>query len=405
MSESAKISPGESGQLFSAFDIKSRIVLPVIIMLLLLCSIAGAGFYYSEQTNLLAQLDLRGKMLSTSLSAYASVPMDNNNKDQLQSHVEAYIKDKSLLHHVSFYKDNTPFLVVNSESLRMKLRPETIRYFKQTIYAADSTDEIGHVRISLSTEEIEDYLAIRLFHIVAISLLVIIIVAVFLSILIEKNVVKPLGKLSNRVENLSFGHLNQQVAGDAEGEIGGLYKGVNTLRIRFKRMQKEIFSGLLSRAGRKKEIEDIVQSRILVVDDDPSIRMIADKLLQKYNMKAFFAKNGKEAIHILEQSDFDLMLLDLMMPENSGFDVLDALQKITEEQNGRHQSMPVIVVSSITDKKSIVRALHKGAIDYVIKPFNHQELIARVRGALKLSLRGRELEEMIRSRIDSLDEA
>ncbi len=387
-----------TGHLLHDSKLTTRILMPVLLVLLLLCAVVGTSFYFSEKSNLLTQLNLRGNMLATSLAAYASLPMQANQQEKLEAHVDAYIKDKNLLHQVSFLKQGEPFLMVNTESVRERLRPDTLLGYKQVVYAPDSNQVIGEVHISLSTQEIEDHLSIRVFYIVVISLIVLVTIGVLLSVLLKSMVVAPLSKLEHRLENISYGRLNQSVMAETEDEIGSQIHGVNALRVRFKRMQKELFASILNRAERKKKDTEVVQVRVFVVDDDPLMRMQADKLLQIYNMKPYFAKNGKEAIQILEQSTFDLLLLDLMMPESSGFDVLRYL-----ENNDRHHAMPVIVVSSVTDKTDIVRALHMHACDYVLKPYDHNELIARVQTHLKSALKEKEIEDLIKQRIDSLD--
>ena len=389
---------GDSGHLLHDSNLTTRILMPVLLVLILLCAVVGSGFYLSEKSNLLTQLNLRGNMLATSLAAYASLPMQGNQQEKLRNHVEAYIKDKNLLHQVSFLKQGEPFLMVNTESVRERIRPDTLLSYKQVVYAPDSDQVIGEVHVSLTTQEIDDHLSIRVFHIVVISFIVLVTMGVLLSVLLKTMVVAPLSKLEHRLENISYGRLNQRVTAETEDEIGSLFHEVNSLRIRFKRMQKELFASILNRTELKKTDSEVVQARVFVVDDEPLMRMQADKLLQIYNMKPYFAKNGKEAIEVLEQSTFDLLLLDLMMPESNGFDVLRYL-----ENNDRHHAMPVIVVSSVTDKTEIVRALHMHACDYVLKPYDHNELIARVQTHLKSALKEKEIEDLIKQRIDSLD--
>ena len=85
-----------------------------------------------------------------------------------------------------------------------------------------------------------------------------------------------------------------------------------------------------------------------------------------------------------------MVLLDLNMPQLSGFEVLKQIQN-----NPALQSMPVIVISSMPQKEITVQALQLGAVDYVHKPFDHNELVARIRTHLGLSTRRKVLEEKL----------
>ncbi len=100
--------------------------------------------------------------------------------------------------------------------------------------------------------------------------------------------------------------------------------------------------------------------RILIVDDE---RPIATALLLKLGHSGFFAKiasNGREALEILEKESFDLMLLDLMMPELDGFGVLKAMKK-------RGLTIPVIVSSNLGQEEDRAQAKALGAADYLVK--------------------------------------
>ncbi len=399
MTKSNHSPSGHFHHLWHESSLKSRVLIPVLLVLTLLCSGIGFSFYHSEKTNLEQELNTRGSMLVATLSAYATTPLLENRLQALESRAQSYIQDMKMFHHVSFYDSkNHPIITLNSDSLREKITPDSLRYFKHNIFDADNSNTIGQVRLSLSTEQIEDHLAIRTFQIISISIAIIIICTTLLSWLLDVAVIKPIDKLGNKVELISHEHLGQTISSGSSDEIGHLFKTINALRVRFKRKQQDFIATLLHRKSKSKSDIETSQSKILVVDDDVVIQAHADKLLKKYNMHPFFADNGKKAIEILETTKFDLLLLDLMMPESNGFDVLEHLRSTAD-----HTSMPVIVVSSITDKHSIVRALHMGAIDYVIKPFNNQELIARIQTHLKSSLKEREIEEIIKQRLESLE--
>ncbi len=131
---------------------------------------------------------------------------------------------------------------------------------------------------------------------------------------------------------------------------------------------------------------------IFVIDDNSkNIQIIGQTLLrQDYNVS--FALGGAEAIEILtRESNFDLILLDILMPEVDGFEVCDAIKK-----NELTKDIPIIFLTAKSDKESIVKGFHKGARDYVVKPFNEDELILRVKTQIELKKQRERLENINR---------
>jgi DNA-binding response OmpR family regulator len=120
-------------------------------------------------------------------------------------------------------------------------------------------------------------------------------------------------------------------------------------------------------------------ARILIVDDHPkNIQVIASHLnKEKYHLS--FATEGKKALDIVESNKFDLILLDINMPEMDGFEVCKTLQ-----ENERSKSIPVIFLSANTDEESIKKGFSLGAVDYITKPFNASEVLARVKTHIEL---------------------
>ena len=114
---------------------------------------------------------------------------------------------------------------------------------------------------------------------------------------------------------------------------------------------------------------------ILVVDDDEEILKSLSKLLELENYNVFQAKDGMEALEMITGENIHLILLDVMMPKLNG---LSALMKIREQNN-----IPVIILSAKTEESDKVIGLSMGADDYVTKPFNTQELMARVKSQLR----------------------
>src|SRR5579875_1217875 len=119
----------------------------------------------------------------------------------------------------------------------------------------------------------------------------------------------------------------------------------------------------------------IMQSKILIVDDDKEIRNLISVYLENEGMETKKAEDAMEALKLLEENDFDLIILDIMMPKMDG---IQACMKIREER-----SMPIIMLSAKSEDMDKIRGLASGADDYLSKPFNPLELIARVKSQLR----------------------
>ena len=116
--------------------------------------------------------------------------------------------------------------------------------------------------------------------------------------------------------------------------------------------------------------------RILVIDDEPPIRKLLRTGLTTQGYQTIDATNGRTALDALAREVPDLIILDLGLPDIAGHDLLRIIRE-------RHESLPVIVLSSREDEKGKVEALDLGADDYVTKPFGMNELLARMRAALR----------------------
>jgi two-component system, OmpR family, KDP operon response regulator KdpE len=118
--------------------------------------------------------------------------------------------------------------------------------------------------------------------------------------------------------------------------------------------------------------------RVLVVDDEPPIRKLLRMGLSAHGYQVIEATNGKNALELLGNSP-DIIILDLGLPDIQGHDLLRMIR-------GRNEAVPVIVLSSRGDEVGKVQALDLGADDYVTKPFGMDELLARMRAALRHQL-------------------
>ncbi|MCF7794731.1 MAG: response regulator [Candidatus Cloacimonetes bacterium] len=136
----------------------------------------------------------------------------------------------------------------------------------------------------------------------------------------------------------------------------------------------------------KKQIPTILESdtktpKIMVVDDEPINVMIAKKILEKNQYETITAASGAEALQKIEENPPDLILLDIMMPAMNGFEVCIKLQ-----EDDVKKEIPVIFLTAVTDKESIVKGFEAGGKDYLTKPFNTPELLARVKAHVSLKL-------------------
>lgn len=118
---------------------------------------------------------------------------------------------------------------------------------------------------------------------------------------------------------------------------------------------------------------------ILIVDDIVDNIQIAMNILKEENYSLTFALSGNEALSLMEKSDFDMILLDILMPQLDGFETCIEIKKKT-----KYKDVPVIFLTAKTDIDSISHAFEVGAVDYVSKPFHAEELLSRVKSHLEL---------------------
>jgi two-component system KDP operon response regulator KdpE len=119
-----------------------------------------------------------------------------------------------------------------------------------------------------------------------------------------------------------------------------------------------------------------VPLRILVIDDEPPIRRFLRTSLGGQNYVVLEAENGREGLDLLRRNAVDVVVLDLGLPDMDGIEVLRAIR-----DSG--SAVPIVVLSSRSDEAGKVKALDLGADDYVTKPFGVDELLARIRAAVR----------------------
>ena len=126
--------------------------------------------------------------------------------------------------------------------------------------------------------------------------------------------------------------------------------------------------------------EAVHSSRILVVDDNASNRDMLERRLVREGHQIVTAATGTSALELVGKETFDLILLDLIMPEVSGFEVL---RRLKAAEHSSH--IPVIVISALDELDSVVRCIEAGAEDYLTKPFDPILLRARIGASLEKS--------------------
>lgn len=116
---------------------------------------------------------------------------------------------------------------------------------------------------------------------------------------------------------------------------------------------------------------------VLVIDDDEANRRVLAKLLLDVSIQPVLAGDGKTGLELARRCPPDLILLDLFMPGEDGFDVLDQIQ-----QDPKLKSIPVIICSILEREESRQKALYLGARDYCVKPFNMDHIIDCIKSHL-----------------------
>ena len=128
----------------------------------------------------------------------------------------------------------------------------------------------------------------------------------------------------------------------------------------------------------KEDIQNITPT-ILVVDDNPKNIQIVALILREFKYKIIIAVNGQNAIDLVNRTRPDLILLDVMMPGMDGFEACRIIKMDVKNEN-----IPIIFLTALSEKVNIVKGFEMGGVDYIVKPFNKDELLTRIKTHLEL---------------------
>ena len=135
-------------------------------------------------------------------------------------------------------------------------------------------------------------------------------------------------------------------------------------------------SGALNGSGVDLDsLHQVERKTVMVIDDEPDTITLLKQVFINNGFNVSGALSGKEALRKISEVNPSIVVLDLLMPEMDGMETLEEIHKIS--------SIPVIILSAVNRKEDIVKALRAGTDDYVTKPFNNDELIARVHSVLR----------------------
>jgi len=138
-----------------------------------------------------------------------------------------------------------------------------------------------------------------------------------------------------------------------------------------------------------------MSKNILIIDDNYDSRQILSKILEGEGYNSFLASNEREALNILAKNKIDLILLDLKLGKENGFEVSKKLK-----HSDSYKNIPIVAISVSQLEEDIVNAINSGAIDFIGKPFNKRVLITRIRSILSIKEKEEQLIQLINQFLD-----
>ena len=139
-----------------------------------------------------------------------------------------------------------------------------------------------------------------------------------------------------------------------------------------------------------KETNDSYKATVLVVDDQIENIIILEKLLTRRGYEVITAHSGSETLEIVKAISPDIILLDIMMPEMDGYEVCSILKN-----DAATKGIPIIFVTAVYGSNEIVKGFELGAVDYIVKPYNLNELHARLNTHIELKFTREKLEKAL----------
>ncbi|WP_261510465.1 response regulator transcription factor [Chryseobacterium paludis] len=134
--------------------------------------------------------------------------------------------------------------------------------------------------------------------------------------------------------------------------------------------------------------------KIILIEDETSVVSFIKKGLQEKGYEISVAFDGRTGVQLVEANDFDLVILDIMLPEMNGLDVCKEIRKT-------NQHVPILFLTALGTSENIVLGLESGGDDYLVKPFKFIELVARIKSLLRRSIGNTTTQESLESEADS----
>lgn len=145
------------------------------------------------------------------------------------------------------------------------------------------------------------------------------------------------------------------------------------------------------------------QQKVLIVDDSKTINFSISTILSENGFSTTSAYSAEEAFIIIENETFDLIILDIVLPERNGFHFCYSIK-----QRDKYRKIPVIFITGVSDKDNLLHAFELGAVDFIVKPFDARELLVRVKTHLELKMTKEMLEKEItlhKQKAEALEES